>query len=125
MGSIILLSLIFSIVTASSIVLLGSREFVEGSMNPTRLFHILFHWKFIIGAILAFTARLLFVVLNSSIHKIDHLAQSSTIVTSIINVSAIIFIIIFNYYFLGERLSVTQVVGSGLVLVGIFVLMVR
>lgn len=125
MGTIVFLSLLFSLVTASSIVLLGSREFVEGQMSLSRLFHILFHWKFILGAILAFGARLLFVVTNSAIEKIDHLSNSSTTITSLINVSAIVFIVLFNYYFLHERLNLTQGIGSILVLFGIFILLFK
>ena len=125
MGTIIFLSLLFSLVTASSIVLLGSREFVEQQMSLSRLFHILFHWKFILGAILAFCARLLFVVTNSAIDKIDHLSNSSTTITSLINVSAIVFIVLFNYYFLHERLNLTQGIGSILVLFGIFILLFK
>lgn len=125
MLNIVILSLIFSLVTATSIVLLGSREFVEGPMSLTRLFHILFHWKFILGAIFAFAARLLFVVTNSAINKVDYLSHSSTTITSLINVSAIILIVIFNYYFLHERLNAAQGVGSLLVLVGIFILLFK
>jgi len=122
MTTVVILSLLFSVVTASSIVLLGSREFVEGQMTIGRLFLLLFHWKFILGAVLAFAARLLFVVTNSAINKVGHLSGSSTTITSLINVSAIILIIFFNYLFLGERLSVVQIAGASIVILGIFIL---
>lgn len=125
MWNIFFLSFAFALVTAASIVFLGSREFTEGQMTVARLVGILFHWKFIVGAILAFGARLLFVVTNNAINKLPHLANSSTTITSIINASAIIFIIIFNYYFLHERLDAVKGVGILFVLSGIFILMLK
>ena len=120
MLNVILWSILFSIVTAASIVLLGSRDFVEGQMTFMRLAKILIDWKFIFGALLAFGARLLFVMTNNAIYKIPELAPSSTTITTLINSAAIILVIIANHYFLGEKLNTTQIFGAVLIFTGIF-----
>lgn len=122
MSGVIFWSIIFSIVTAASIVLLGSRDFIDGPMTPMRMIRIILDWRFILGAILAFGARLLFVMTNNAIAKIPHLTDSSTTITALVNLSAILFIVFANYFFLHERLSITQIVGAILIFIGIFLL---
>ena len=120
MLNVVLWSVIFSLVTAASIVLLGSRDFIDGPMTPFRMVHIIFDWRFIVGAILAFGARLLFVMTNNAIAKIPYLTDSSTTITALVNLSAILVIVFANYFFLHERLSTLQVLGAILVFTGVF-----
>ncbi|PIV85959.1 MAG: hypothetical protein COW50_04145 [Candidatus Moranbacteria bacterium CG17_big_fil_post_rev_8_21_14_2_50_41_107] len=54
--------------------------------------------------------------------KIPELAQSSTTITMFITSIAMVFVIIANYYFLGERISLTQGIGAFVILFGIFII---
>lgn len=110
----------FSIVTTLSILLLGHRDLIAGDMNISRLFKMLFDWRFLLGAGLAFLARILFILTNNALYKIPELSTSSTTITTLINSAAIIMVVIANYYFLDERINTTQIFGAILIFIGIF-----
>lgn len=123
MFSIVIYTIIFSIVTVISILLTGSRSFISGEeMTFVKIIKLLLDWHFILGAGFAFLARLTFIMINNSLLKIPDLAGSSTTITAFITSVAMIFVIIANYLFLGERISVTQGVGAFLILIGIFII---
>lgn len=111
---------IFCFVTVVSILLTGSRSLISGDINFLRLLQILFDWRFIVGAIFAFGARLSFIMINNALLKIPNLAESSTTITALITSIAMVFVIIANYFFLGERISLTQGFGAFIILFGIF-----
>ncbi|MGK2848750.1 MAG: hypothetical protein ACSLEX_01660 [Minisyncoccota bacterium] len=120
MHIVIFWAILFSLTTTTSILLLGHRDFVAGDISFYRLIHIIFDWRFILGAILAFGSRLLFIMTNNALYKIPELASSSTTITTFINSSAIILVVIANHYFFKEQLSSTQLFGSLLIFIGIF-----
>lgn len=120
MSLVILWAVIFSITTALSIVLLGHRDLIAGDMGMMRIFRILLDWRFLLGAALAFGARILFILTNNAIYKIPELSASSTTITTLINSAAVILVIIANHYFLDEQLNATQIFGAVLIFVGIF-----
>ncbi|MDD5464075.1 MAG: hypothetical protein PHP62_02920 [Candidatus Moranbacteria bacterium] len=120
---VILYTILFSLVTVISILLTGSRSFISGSnLTPMAIIKMLFDWHFLLGATFAFMARLLFIMINNSLLKIPELAGSSTTVTTFITSIAMVFVIIANYYFLGEKINTTQGVGVFVILFGIFLI---
>ena len=120
MLNIILLTILFSITTVTSILLLGSRNIIGGDMSLVRIIHILFGWQFILGAIFAFASRLIFMLINNALYKIPELSGTSTTVTTLITTVSLIFVIIANYYFLHERINITQGIGAVVIILGIF-----
>lgn len=123
MAYVILYTILFSAVTVISILLTGSRSFLTGTeLTPLKIIRMLLDWHFILGAGFAFMARLFFIMVNNSLLKIPHLAISSTTITTLITSVALVFVIIANHYFLGERINITQGIGAFIILVGIFVI---
>ena len=122
MLNIILLTILFSITTVTSILLLGSRNIIGGDMSLVRIIHILFGWQFILGAIFAFASRLIFMLINNALYKIPELSGTSTTVTTLITTVSLIFVIIANYYFLHERINITQGIGAVVIILGIFLI---
>ncbi|MEI7824726.1 MAG: hypothetical protein WCI01_05460 [Chlorobiaceae bacterium] len=125
MISIAFFTLLFCIVTVISILLMGSRDLIGGTFTLLQLPKIIFRWEFILGAFFAFLARLFFVIINNKVYKIPALSASSTTITALITSIAMIFVIIANYFFLGERLNVTQGMGAFLIIVGVTVIMIK
>jgi drug/metabolite transporter (DMT)-like permease len=116
-------TLLFCISTVISITLTGSRSIISGEINIPKIFQILFSWQFIVGAFFAFLSRLFFILVNNSVFKIPDLSQSSTTITTMINLIAIIFVIIANHFFLDESISQIQVIGAILVLSGVWIML--
>lgn len=125
MAAIYIWVFFFSLVTVISILLMGSRDIVGGTITFSRLIEIVFHWKFILGAFFAFLARLFFVVINNRVYNMPKLSDSSTTITALVTSIAMIFVVIANYYFLSERLSLSQGVGAFLIIIGAAVIMVK
>lgn len=123
MTAVFLWTIVFSVVTVISILLTGSRSLISGDITFWRIFEILFDWRFILGALFAFFARLSFIMINNALYKIPELSQSSTTITAFITSVAMIFVIIANYYFLGERISITQGVGAFVIIIGIMIML--
>lgn len=123
MLSVIIYTLLFSLVTVVSILLTGSRSFISGGeLTLSKILSMLIDWHFILGAGFAFLARLLFIMVNNSLLKIPELAGSSTTITMFITSIAMVFVIIANYYFLGERINATQGIGAFVIIFGIFLI---
>lgn len=117
-------TIIFSLSTAISIALLGSRSLIGGNLFDSKvIFHLITSWQFILAMLLAILSRLSFIFLNNNILRIPSLAAATTTISALITVISFIFIIIINYFFLNERLSTTQLVGAGIIFIGIVVLL--
>ncbi|EKE24944.1 MAG: hypothetical protein ACD_5C00347G0001 [uncultured bacterium] len=126
MAQVIIYTILFSIVTVVSILLTGSRSFISGlNLTPIAVLKMLLDWHFILGAGFAFLARLFFIMTNNSLLKIPELANSSTTITTFITSIAMIFVVIANYYFLGERINATQGLGAFIILIGIFLITLK
>lgn len=125
MVQVFFLTFLFSIATVASILLLGSRAIIGGDMNFMRILQLLFSWQFILGAVFAFAARLIFMMINSALFKIPELSASSTTITTLITTVSLVFVIIANYFFLGERISSIQVIGAVVIFIGIFLMTTR
>ena len=124
MISITVWAIIFSICTSASIALLGSRNLIGGNLfNVNTLLHLVTSWQFISAMFLALMSRLSFMILNNQVLKIPSLSNSATTIAALITVVSFIFIIICNYLFLHERLSSQQLVGAGIIFIGLIVLL--
>ena len=89
------------------------------------LFHpnLIFHWKFIASMACAVISRFSFILINNSLLKIPSLAENSTTITSFITAIGFIFIMIANYLFLNERITVQQGVGALIILLGMGIML--
>jgi drug/metabolite transporter (DMT)-like permease len=120
MFQVVVLTILFSLATVASILLLGSRTIISDHMDAARILHLLFSWQFIVGAVFAFLARLFFMMINSALFKMPSLADSSTTITTLITTVSLLFVIVANYFFLNERISITQALGAVVIFIGIF-----
>jgi drug/metabolite transporter (DMT)-like permease len=59
-------------------------------------------------------------LINGKLLKIPSLSRNSTTITAFITSVAAIFMLIANYYFLGERISYQQLGGAILIIGGIW-----
>src|SRR3990167_1976436 len=120
MASVFFWSVLFSAASVASIVLLGSRDLISGTLTIDRIVRLLFDWRFVVGAGLGFAGRMFFIMTNNALLKIPALAPSSTTITALINSAAIVFVIVANYFFLHEKLNTLQGIGAFLILLGLF-----
>ena len=88
-----------------------------------RVLHLIFHWKFIFAMTLAIGSRISFIIINNSLLKIPSLANNSTTITVFVTAISYIAIIIANYIFLKERISLQQGTGAIIILVGIWIML--
>lgn len=124
MYAVIFWTLIFSIATAVSVVLLGQRDLISGNLlDPKKIFYLVTNWKFIISMAAALFARMSFIMTNNSLLKIPHLAESSTTITTFATLFSLILVVIANYFFLQERLNLSQGAGAMLIMIGIWILL--
>lgn len=119
---IIFWAALFTGATVVSVVLIGARDLIGGEITFSRMLAILFDWRFLLGALFAFFARVFFIMINNSVYKIPELADTSTTITFFVTVISLFFVVIANHYFLGEHMSSTQILGGGIILIGIFLL---
>ena len=120
MFSFILWMVVFCVSTAVSITLVGDRNLISGNLlNLENMLKLLLNWKFITAMLFAVFSRLSFIMINNSLLKIPRLAIASTSITTFATSISLIFVLLTNYYFLGERLSMQQLIGAGIVLLGI------
>jgi len=121
--SVIFWTLVFSLTTAASIALLGTRSLISGDLfRLDNFLKLIFNWRFILSMILALTARFSFILINNSLLKIPPLAQNSTTITAFATTISFVFIIIANYFFLNEKINLTQGIGAFVILIGIFLI---
>ena len=122
MPYIIFLTLLFSITTAASVFLIGNRNLIGGPVDFYGIVKVILNWRFILGAMFAFCSRILFLMINSALYKIPGLSKASTTITAFITSVSLIFVILANYLFLGEKINITQAVGIFVILFGIFLI---
>ena len=124
MLEIILWTIVFSITTGLSITLMGDRELISGNLlELKKIISIIFHWKFIVAIVLAVGARISFMLLNSAVLKIEKYSQNATTIAAFASAFSFIFIFVSNALFLGERISVLQGIGGGVIILGIFLML--
>lgn len=124
MATTFFLVFIYCITTTVSIVLLGDRSLISGNLfRLETLFSLVTNWRFILAMFSAVASRITFVLINNSLLKNPDLAPIATTITVFITLLSLIFIVIANYFFLDEKLSVQQLVGAVIILTGVVVMM--
>ena len=117
---VILYAVLFSFCTAGSIVLIGDRSLIGGNLlSLTKVIQIIFHWKFITSMVFALGSRFIFIALNNHLLEIPALARNATTTTTFITTSSYVAIVLANMVFLNERLTLQQVIGSVIIMIGI------
>jgi len=119
-----LLILIYSILVALSIYLLGNLRLFLDAINFKSLLSLFLNFQFWIGLVFALFARVVFVVINSQLSKLAISQNATTTITFIVTLSSVIAVVIFNYFLLQEKLTLNQLIGS-IVIVGGVLLMFR
>ncbi len=122
MTLLLFLIILFGIFSAASIVITGDRGLISGDLYGAKLIELVLNKHFLFAMILAFGSRLLFILINNSLLKMPELAKNSTTITTFVTASSYIFIILANFIFLKERLTLQQALGSALILSGILVM---
>ena len=124
MAAVFLWTFVYSISTAASIVLLGQRDLISGNLFAVdKVISLLLNWKFILSFVFALFARFSFVFTNNDLLSIPRLADASTTITTFVTLVCLIFVVIANLYFLNEQLALSQVLGAGLIMFGVFVML--
>lgn len=111
---------IYSVVVAISILLLGNPTTILGNLTLKSLLSLLLDWRFLLGGVLALVARFIFVIINNLASKDPALASAHLTITAVATTASIIFVIIINHFLIGDQLSVVQLIGIGVVLFGLF-----
>ena len=122
MLQIVIATILFGIFASASIVLTGDRTLISGNDSGKNLIRMLWDWRFILSMALAVGSRFTFIYLNSILLKIPALTRNSTTITSFITAFGYIFIILANYLFLKERLTIQQLAGASMIMGGIFLM---
>ena len=110
---------IYAIVVAASIIFIGKP--INGALELSSLLKLILDWRFLLGCFLALGARFVFVIINNLASKNPTLSKAHLTLAALATMGSVITIIIANALFLGERLTPIQLVGAGIIAIGIFV----
>jgi drug/metabolite transporter (DMT)-like permease len=113
--------IIYSIVVAASILLLGSPTTLLGHMSIKTLLSLLLDWRFLLGGVLALGARFIFVIINNIASKDANLSHAHLSITAVATTVSIIVVLIVNHFLLGEQLRPMQLIGACIMLAGLFI----
>ncbi len=120
MFQLFLLTIGFSVVSAFSIALTGDRGLLSGDLlSVSGLFALVTNWRFILAMTLALGSRFFFVWINRTAMLMPTLSESSTTVTALVTSLSYPAILAANAFFLRERFSTAQVLGTVLIMGGI------
>jgi drug/metabolite transporter (DMT)-like permease len=120
MFGIVVWTLIYDLAVAASILLLGNPATLLGHITPKTLLMLVFDWRFMLGAVLAVGARFIFVIINNLASKNDTLSHAHLSLTAIASMTSIIMVLVVNHFVLGDRFTLIQLLGIGIVLLGFF-----
>jgi drug/metabolite transporter (DMT)-like permease len=118
------LILVYAILVALSIYLLGSLRLFLDAINFKSVLSLFLNFQFWLGLVFALFARVVFVVINSQLSKLAVSQNATTTITFIVTLSSVIAVVVFNYFLLQEKLTINQLIGS-IVIVGGVLLMFR
>jgi len=115
-------TLIYSVVVAGSILLLGNPSTVLGHLTPKTLLLLLLDWRFLLGGVLAVGARFIFVIINNIAAKNANLSHAHLSITAVATTVSIVFVLIANHFLLHEQLRALQMVGAAVMMAGFFLI---
>jgi drug/metabolite transporter (DMT)-like permease len=116
------LIILYSVFVALSVYFLGALRLFVDNINVKNLQAIFLNFSFWFGIFFALLARLTFVIINSQLSKLQITKNANTTITFIITLSSVIAVVTLNYFFLKDRLTTTQIIGSVVILVGILLM---
>jgi drug/metabolite transporter (DMT)-like permease len=122
MALIIAWTLLYDLVVAFSILLLGNPSTILGTLTVKSLAMLLLDWRFMLGAILAVGARFMFVIINNLASKNPTLGGAHLSFTALASMSSVIMVLLVNHFVLGDRFEPMQLLGIGIVLIGFFII---
>ncbi len=126
MTQLIALAAAYGIFNAVSIALTGNRALLAGNFfTPRGLLALVTNWRFVLAMLLAVCTRFVFVWMNRSVVFLPGLASSATTVTALVTALSYPVILGVNAVMLGERFSGSQLVGTGLIMTGIYLSCMR
>jgi uncharacterized membrane protein len=120
---IIILALLFGLFSAFSVVLTGNRALISGSFDFLHAIKLITDWRFLLSMVLALASRLSFILINNQLLKNPTYAKNSTTITAAITSTGYILLVLFNFIFLSEKLSLVQLLGMGLIIAGVIIVM--
>lgn len=123
MLTLILWGLLYNVVVAASIILLGNPLITLGALTPKSLLSLLFDWQFLLGGILALCARFIFVIINNHASREPAFADAHLTITAILTTTSVLFIVAANHFLLHEQLSVSQIIGGVVIMLGVFLML--
>lgn len=124
MFPIIIFTIIFSVAGAATTTLLGDRNLISGNLlSLNKFIAVILHWRFTVAILSAFVARYAFMLVNNSVLKIPSLAANSTNVTALITSIGFLFLLLANYIFLNEKITLQQGIGGILIMFGTWVIL--
>ncbi|HEY4694601.1 MAG TPA: hypothetical protein VIH52_01395 [Candidatus Nanoarchaeia archaeon] len=119
----IVLIILYGIFVGVSIFTLGNLRLFHDKINFQSLSSVFFSLPFWVGLFFALLARVTFIIINSQLSRSNLTGNASTSLTFIITLSSLIAVIILNYFVLGEKLTASQLVGTGIIVLGILMLL--
>lgn len=124
MHVVILWTVAFSASTAASIVLLGKRELIGQEITGVRdVFQLVLNWRFVGSMMLAILSRALFIQTNRAVLMLPNLQDAATSITVMLTTAcSLTTVLLANYFFLDERLSLAQYVGVLLIFLGVLLI---
>lgn len=126
MITLTILVLLFILFTSVSITILGYREFLSiNFFTIDGLFYLLTNWRIYVAVFFAILARVTFTLINSHLYKMPQYSNNSTNISSFLSNTAIIGVLIFNYIFLSEILTLKHFLGMCFILIGIFLILIN
>jgi len=117
------LAILFSIISSFSVVLTGNRSLLAGDLTIAHAIRVVTDWRFIVSMVLAVGSRFTFILINNLLLQNPTYAKNATTITSAITSLGYVVLVLFNFIFLSERLSLAQYLGMGLIIIGIVVVM--
>lgn len=123
---LVLYVLIFIALSSFSITILGDRAILSTDLsNLNGILVLLTNWKIYLAVILAVLARVSFTLMNIQLYKIPETSSNATNIATVFSNCAILGVLLTNYFFLGEVLTVKQLMGVLFVVVGVFVILIK
>lgn len=111
--------IIYSVIVALSIILIGRPGVLDDGIAFQKLLSLLLDWRFLLGGVLAVSARFIFVIINHLISKTPSLEKAHLTLTALATIVSIIFVIFANFFFLHEQLKPLQIAGTLIIFAGL------
>lgn len=122
MAIYISLIVIYSITVAVSVYLLSTLRLYSDNLSFKAVLDLFFNIFFWLGLFFGLLARVVFVVINSQLSKSTITQNANTSITFIITLSSVIAVVLLNYFLLKERLNLTQIIGTGIIIFGVLLM---